>query len=367
MNPPFWPRLGGTFAIGLAALVADKATSAEPPMMVVPATYTEPAPPEPEVERFHGTVKVSPVAPPAPVLRPPMVVMTPPEPIVQVEARSVQTIPDTRVSDAVVDTLQTVREDTRRVSSAAALLLGEVGGWLKAPAISPVEPRAVFPITISYPAPAVSPQPAALPQAAPWLIPIPAALPATPVTPISASTQPQAQPVPQQPTIIVIRDAAAPAPVVAAPVVAAPAPVPAPVVEPMRGVGFAPESLLGFGVGLVGLGIGLMSWIRSSRQKKQELAPTTASIPPSPASPPLDGVFLAGGLYAGPRPDLAEPFDLGPTYEDEQLAKKRLEEENQNAVLEFILSQNLALQAAFAGPTVDETPAEPAGPVPAID
>jgi len=360
MNPPFWPRLGGTFAIGLASLVATKATSAEPPIVVVPATYSEPAPPEPEIERFHGTVKIGQTAPPPPMMRPPIIEMTPPtEPIVQVEARSlpmpVPVVPDTRVSDAVGDTLHTVREDARRVSSAAAVLLGQVGGWLKAPR---AEPRTMFPITITYPAPIAPPQPAYYPSVPPWLQPVPAALPTIPAMPsapistISAS-MPAATTASQQPTIIVIREPAPPAQVFAAP---APVPATAPVAAASSGV----ESYLGFGVGVIGLSIGLTSWFRTSRKKNAE---TQAGLPPAPASPPVDGVILAGGLYAGPRPELAEPFDLGPSYEAEQLEKKRLEEQNQNAVLEFILSQNLALQAAFAGPTGDETATEPAVPL----
>jgi hypothetical protein len=355
-------------------LVTDKTVAAEPPV-VVPATYSEPAPPEPEIERFHGTVKVNPVAPPAPAMRPPMVEMTPPmePPIVQVEARNVAPLPpDTRVSDAVVDTLQAVREDTRRVSTSAAVLLGQMGGWLKAP---PAEPRAIgptIPITITYPAP-VQPAtpPAYYPQIQPWMTTLPSApvAPLPPISQVSATTQPF-QP-PPQPTIIVLHEpapapVAVPAPVAPVYVTApAPAPLPASVVQPER----APESLLGFGVGVAGLGIGLASWFRSSRQKRAETeSPKTAATTlPTPAAPPLDGVILAGGLYAGPRPELAEPFDLGPSYEDEQLAKKKLESENQNAVLEFILSQNLALHAAFAEPSVDEAPSELAGSVPVAD
>ena len=56
---------------------------------------------------------------------------------------------------------------------------------------------------------------------------------------------------------------------------------------------------------------------------------------------------------------MAETFDIGPSYHDEQEQKKQQEAENQAAVLEFILSQNLALQAAFAGPAGD-APAAPA-------
>ncbi|MBA4190554.1 MAG: hypothetical protein C0467_21415 [Planctomycetaceae bacterium] len=370
MNPPFWPRLGGTFAIGLAVLAAHNAVSAEPPTPVVQAEYPEPPAPEPEIERYHGTKKVGPISPQAPALRPPVVIMVPPpEPVVQVEARTVAVpvVPDTRVSDAVVDTLHTVRDDTRRVSTAAAVLLGQVGGWLKAPA---PEARAVFPITFSYPAPAPIPQPAYYPPVPPWLMPAPAMLPAMPSTPITQASASVQQPAGQQPTIIVIREPnpAPIAPPAAAPVVYAPAPLPPSVVEPARGVASAPESYIGIVFGIFGLGIGLASWLRSGRQKRATQSPhtTAATTFPSasPAASPLDGVILEGGLYAGPRPDLAEPFDLGPSYEQEQVEKKRLESENQNAVLEFILSQNLALKAAFAGPTAEVAPA---GPMPAAD
>lgn len=362
MNPAFWPRLGGTFAIGAASLLAGTA-AAQLPTPVVPATHSEPAPPPPEIERFHGTVKVGPMTPPtppAPVLRPPIVEMTLPDPIVQIESRTIAepaplpVLPDTRVPDAVVDTLHSVREDTRRVSTAAAVLLGQVGGWLKAP--RPEAPRTIVPINVTYPAPAapitqitplVVPQPAYYPPVPPWMVPA-TQYPQLPQFPPAAMTQQVSASAPQQqPTVIVIRDpnpasVAAPAPVLVAP---------APTVEPAKGT--TTESLLGFGVGMIGLGIGLVGWIRS--RKKAE--PAAAAVPTSTPATPPDGVLLAGGLYAGPRPEFAEKFDLGPTYEDEQLAKKRLEEENQNAVLEFILSQNIALQAELAGPTTDEEPA----------
>ncbi|WP_439625885.1 hypothetical protein [Gemmata sp.] len=361
MSPQFWPRLGGTFALGLAALVADRAPAAEPPapLPVLPAVHTEPvaAPqPQPEIERFHGTVRVSPMTPPAPAMRPPAVEMVPPlePPVLQVEARTpaVPVVPDTRVTDAVVDTLATVRDDTRRVSTAAAVLLGQVGNWMTAPTPHP-EPRAIFPITVTVPAPSAPAQPAYYPQVPPWTVAVPGSLPAFAphaVAPVSAAVPQPAAPL--QPTIIVVREpapVAAPAPVVAAPVVPAP-------VEAAR-TGFAPESLLGFGVGALGLGVGLMGWLRTSRKKQVEASAAAATFElPSPAQRPLDGVVLSNGLYAGPRPDLAEKFDLGPSYHDEQEQKKQQEAENQTAVLEFILSQNLALQAAFAGPA-DGAPA----------
>ncbi|VTT99721.1 unnamed protein product [Gemmataceae bacterium] len=370
MSPQFWPRMGGTFALGLVALAADRAPAAEPPapLPVLPAVHTEPAaapPPQPEIERFHGTVRVNPMtppAPPAPAMRPPAVEMVPPPepPVVQVEARApvvpAPVAPDTRVSDAVVDTLATVRDDTRRVSTAAAVLLGQVGTWMKAPAApsAPAEPRAIFPITVSVPAPVVPPQPAYYPQVPPWAVAVPGTLPTFPphaVAPVSAAvTQPAA---PIQPTIIVVREPAPPAPlqVVAAPV--APAPV-----EAARPA-FAPESLLGFGVGALGLGVGLMGWLRTNRKKKAEAGAAAAVELPSPAQRPQDGIVLSNGMYAGPRPELAEKFDLGPSYHDEQEQKKQQEAENQTAVLEFILAQNLALQAAFAGPAAD-APAAPA-------
>jgi hypothetical protein len=362
MSPQFWPRLGGTFALGLAALVADRGAAVEPPapLPVLPAVHTEPAAapqPQPEIERFHGTVRVNPMTPPvAPAMRPPAVEMVPPPepPILQVEARTPvpvapAPVPETRVTDAVVDTLATVREDTRRVSTAAAVLLGQVGNWMKAPTPH-TEPRAIFPITVSVPAPVVPQQPGYYPQVPPWAVAVPGSLPTFPphaVAPASAAVPQHAAPL--QPTIIVVREPAPPAPaqVVAAPVAAAPVEAPRPA--------FAPETLLGFGVGALGLGVGLMGWLKSSRKKPADAAAATFDLP-NPATRPLDGVVLSNGLYAGPRPDLAEKFDLGPSYHDEQEQKKQQEAENQTAVLEFILAQNLALQAAFAGPT-DGTPA----------
>lgn len=382
MSPQFWPRLGGTFALGLASLVADRATAAEPPapLPVLPAVHTEPvAPPQPqpEIERFHGTVRVNPMTPPvapaapvvaapvaaAPAMRPPAVEMVPPlePPVVQVEARTppvpvmptpVPPPPDTRVSDAVVGTLATVREDSRRVSTAAAVLLGQVGTWMKAPTAPTAEPRAIFPITVSVPAPVVPPQPAFYPQVPPWAAAVPGPLPAFPagtVTPVSATFAQPAPPAPVQPTIIVVREPAPPAQMI--PVTATPAPV-----EPAR-TGTAPESLLGVVFGVLGLGVGLVSWLRSGRKKHSEAAALARVDLPNPAARPQDGIVLSNGMYAGPRPELAEKFDLGPSYHDEQEQKKQQEAENQTAVLEFILSQNLALQAAFAGPAPADVPA----------
>ncbi|MFO0825028.1 MAG: hypothetical protein U0792_18220 [Gemmataceae bacterium] len=371
MNLAFWPRLGGTFAIGAASLLAGTAAAQIP---VIPATHAEPAPPPPEIERYHGTVKVSPApsqpVQPAPVMRPPIVEMSLPEPIVQIEARTLAepaplpiTPPDTRVPDAVVDTLHSVREDTRRVSTAAAVLLGQVGGWLKAP--RPESPRTIVPINVNYPAPAAplapvthvtpivvsQPVPTYYPPMPmpPWMTPAPQ-LPQLPHFAPSAAQQISASTLQPQPTVIVIREPAqAAAPVMVQPSQAPAVAAPAPTAGTTRGT--APESLLGFGVGVIGLGLGLVSWLRS--RKKAEVA--TVAGPGATATPP-DGVMLAGGLYAGPRPEFAEKFDLGPTYEDEQLAKKRQEEESQNAILEFVLSQNIALQAALGGPTTDEKP-----------
>jgi hypothetical protein len=58
-----------------------------------------------------------------------------------------------------------------------------------------------------------------------------------------------------------------------------------------------------------------------------------------------DGVLLMGRYNAGPRPTTAEKFDIGPSYATLREEKKRAQVQNQQAVVEFILGQNIALQA----------------------
>jgi hypothetical protein len=59
-------------------------------------------------------------------------------------------------------------------------------------------------------------------------------------------------------------------------------------------------------------------------------------------------------------PESAEKFELGPTYHEEQAQKKQVIVANEQAAVEFILTQNLALLAAL-------NPGEPAPADPQID
>jgi hypothetical protein len=64
-----------------------------------------------------------------------------------------------------------------------------------------------------------------------------------------------------------------------------------------------------------------------------------------------------GQYSAGPVPETAEKFDLGPNYQDEQKQKKQVEEASNQAAVEFILNQNLALLAALNPGSSAECPA----------
>jgi hypothetical protein len=66
---------------------------------------------------------------------------------------------------------------------------------------------------------------------------------------------------------------------------------------------------------------------------------------------------------AGPLPETAEAFEIGPSYHEELHQKKQTEEANNQAAVEFLLTQNLALLAALnPGADIDSAPAvEPAG------
>jgi hypothetical protein len=351
MNPPRRPRLGTALAITLGAFVGD-GRSAQPPGEVTTSAYSEFAAPEPGIEIYHGAVKIGPSTP---AMRPPVVSVVP-APVVETvvpaavvapaEAKGLPGAPDARVSDAVVDTLYSVREDSRKVSTAAAVMLGRMGTWLKAPQ---PEPR-LLPVVCSQPV--GNPPSTFTPSSAPWLTPIPAGWPTPPppaVTPPTqvivirepVPTQPMPAPVVQPPPVISFP---APAPAPAPIVIREPAPAAVPAAEPARGITLTPELLIGLAVGVFGIGFGLAARFRELRPRQSEETPQPVVPSPSPAVP--ENVLMVGGYNAGPVPELAEKFELGPSYEEEQQEKKRAEEQSSQAVLEFILAQNLALQAA---------------------
>jgi hypothetical protein len=174
------------------------------------------------------------------------------------------------------------------------------------------------------------------PQTSPWLVPIPAAPPVAPPAPAAPAS-----------TVVVIRE---PAPA---------APPPAPAAEPARGITLGGETVLGIGIGIAGLGFGFAGWRRRAATSN---AKQDNPAPPPPAT--SDGLLLMGRYNAGPVPTSAEKFDIGPSYQTEVQEKKKVEEQNQQAVLEFILDQNLALHAELAEPDAEEPAAESAEAAP---
>jgi hypothetical protein len=170
---------------------------------------------------------------------------------------------------------------------------------------------------------------------APWLVPAPAA----PAAPPAAAPAPAAQSAQPQ-TVVVIREQSADA----RPAVA----------EQPRGVTLGGDTALGIGIGVLGLGIGLAGW----RRKAAATAAATAAMRHPTPPPPVthDGLLLMGKYNAGPRREQIERFDLGPSYQVEQEEKKKVEEANQEAVLEFILSQNIALHTDLFGPPEEPAP-----------
>jgi hypothetical protein len=337
MSPRFWPRLGRTLALGAAPLTAHTAAAQEP------AAFPSPAQPK-FVDVYHGTTKVGVMM----LGRPPVQrVMPAPtsavaRPTITETRTEIRT--ETHIPDEVAAAVRTA-EHNQRLNTATADLLARLEERLKVSS----EPRAVFPVTYTFP---VAPPPPAFyppyPQAAPWLMSPP---PAHQLVPIPAAPAPAAAPAQQQqqqPQIVVIRESGEPRPMMM------PAPMPA---AEARGVTLSTETLLGFGVGVVGLGFGFAAYLRSGRVAAVALKPPA---PPSQMAP--DGVMLMGKYNAGPRPAPAEKFELGPTYQDVQEEKKKAEAESQQAVLEFILSQNLALHAEIAGPDAAEPEPDLAGP-----
>ena len=291
-----------------------------------PGTFPlTPSTPPPPLEIYYGTKKVSPVPrpvlPPQPVLLPQPVSLEPVAPATAKEGPSYHESP--RPGEALVETLHAVRDGTTHVSAAAVNLLGKIATRV----LTPPEPQHI--ILASYGAP--PPYPAPGPSSVPTPVPSTPTPPAPTVAPPTATTQP---------TVVVIRE---------------PAPEPRPS-EPPRGFSVGLDSLVAIGLGALGLVFGLVSWVRAGRRELPVAIPTPPA-PVSPPTPPDNGVKLLGMYNAGPLPETAEKFDLGPTYHEELQQKKQIEVANNQAAVEFILSQNLALLAA-----IDSAPAvDPAG------
>jgi hypothetical protein len=300
MNFPIPIRWRRAIALGLATLPAA-AQASDPPQWHPNLTQPPvPARTARDIEVLHGTVKVAPIYRPAPV------------PVVPAESKSWGGAP------APVTPPPAPREEPK-------------------PAPPVIESRTI--ILAGYGGP-FSQQSSMNPPNAPWLMPTgpqgPAAMP-IPI-PVMPMTMPAPAPAPAaaaQPTFVVIREPNG-----------EPRPVMMPAPEPSRGVTIGNEALLGIGIGVAGLGFGFAGW------RRRAAGAGAALRHPAPASPMGgDGVLLMGKYNAGPVPTTAEKFDIGPSYASQAAEKKKVEEQNQQAVLEFILNQNLALHAELAGPS----------------
>ena len=160
-------------------------------------------------------------------------------------------------------------------------------------------------------------------------------------SPLSPSSHPPAATAPPQ--VIVLRDRESDT-----------HPTPNPPVsstEQARGITLSHEFLLGLGGGVIGLGIGAWGW---RRRKMSSPDRGTHPLPYMPLGG--DGVLLMGRYNAGPRPSTAEKFDIGPSYATMREEKKKIEAQNQQALVEFILGQNVALHQELYGSTSDSLP-----------
>ncbi|MDW8242817.1 MAG: hypothetical protein RMJ88_06360 [Thermogemmata sp.] len=198
---------------------------------------------------------------------------------------------------------------------------------------------------------------------APWLAPSwsAASLPSAtwPVTPPPGGITPSTgAPSPSPPQVIIVRDREADSR----------APAEVPTASPSktaeaatRGITVGPELLVGLATGLGGLGLGVWSWRRHKGHK-----PTVGRHPLGYT--PLggeEGVLLMGRYNAGPRPATAEKFDIGPSYATLREEKKKVQIQNQQALVEFILGQNVALHEQLYGPTPEQLPLAEECPEPA--
>ncbi len=345
MTSPILFRWRKAVALGFATLPTGMVVAVDPAPLpdlnsVAPATM----PPAPQyIDVYQGNAKVAivrigsmprPVYQPYPVYQQPAlpapILPTPvlPAPVLQ-EQR-----PDAPVTDAVVDVLHAVRDGTRKVSTATADYMTKVGERTHASADS----RPI--VFTSYAIPQPPPQPSPLPSA-PWLNP---AQPAPALVQAPATTTVPAQPSAAQPTVVVIRESAGES-------------RSAPVAAPEAGlVTISSGTLLGVGVAALGIGFGFVTW---RRRAPVVPPPAAAAVAVAPAA---DGILLMGKYNAGPRKESVEKFEIGPSYHAEQQEKKKVEAEKQEAVVELILMQNLALHAEL-NPTEPEAEAEAGLPV----
>lgn len=250
----------------------------------MPGSFPLADPSDDAIEIYYGTAKV---APRAPVVRSRAPVVAAPAviPAAAVEPAKPHS------AEAFVEAMHSVRDGTRDVSAAAVGFLGKVGERMK----HSLPSRQI--VLASYAAPSVSVPPAPLPA-------------------VSAPVQPQ---------LVVVHEPAAQPP------------------YESRGVTLSFEMLAACGIGLLGLVVAALAWSRGPRR-----LPETA-FPSIPTAVPLDsgGVQLMGKYNAGPMPESAEKFELGPSYREAQQQKKQIEAAHNSAAVEFVLNQNLELLAAL--------------------
>jgi len=121
--------------------------------------------------------------------------------------------------------------------------------------------------------------------------------------------------------------------------------------EQVQGITLSHELLLGLSGGIVGLGVGAWAW------RRRKAVPSSRGTHPLPYVPlGGEGVLLMGRYNAGPRPTTAEKFEIGPSYAVMREEKKKAETQNQQALVEFILGQNVALHAEVFGSAPDSLP-----------
>jgi hypothetical protein len=284
------------------------------------ARAADPPPVQPaQVEIFHGAKKVWPLS--APPVQPP------PKPVVPAESKGGPVVEEPgRASAAFMAACAAVRDGSTSVTKSATNLLDRISDRMAVQ----TEARQIM-LASFIPPPSHQPQPAP-PANLPWL---------TPTQTQTPPTQPAAVSTPQTPTVVVIRETAPDVHRVEVPVAAPTLPEP-------RGVVMTPELMIAAGFGVFGLMFGLAAWARGGRAARSQYAPVVG-----PVLAVAGGVRLQGKYDAGPVPESAEKFDLGPTYHDELQEKKHVEVRSNEAVVQFILDQNLALLDAL-GPVAEE-------------
>ncbi|HXD87168.1 MAG TPA: hypothetical protein VN641_11785 [Urbifossiella sp.] len=295
----------------LAGLAASALFAAAGPAWAQPAPAAFPladaAANEEAIEIYYGTAKRAPVHMPAPAA-----------PVIQ--ASAIEPAKEQHSAVAFTEAMHSIRDGTREVSAAAVGVLGSVGERMK----QALPSRQIVLASYAMPAP---PSPA--------------------IPPITVSS-----PAAQQPQIVVVHEPAAKT-----------------ATETARGLTLSFETLAAYCVGLFGLIVAAMFWARGSRKS---LVPALATVTPTVhAEAPLDpnAVHLMGKYNAGPLPESAERFEIGPTFQDAQQQKKQVQAANDVAAVEFLLQQNLELLAALnpdaAGITVQTDKEGFAMPAPA--